>query len=342
MENKERNSEILFSVIIAVYNAESFLERTIQSVLHQSYRNFELWLIDDCSTDNSYRIAQEYANQYSQVHAIQLPVNSGSAQRPLEKGYELVKGEFVIGIGHDDEINEDYMAKMYEIVRNNPNVDIVVPSMQVVDSVTNKTIGAYPQKGVDTSCVLSGPDACRMTMPRWQFAANGMIVRRNLFGYIHDENPYTYSNSDELTSRILLYHARNVAFSKDSIYIYNQYSTSITHKRSVKLFETLYTDTHLILFAEKYFDEALASTMCSKMLINMKSLYKGYLLSKGYTLEEKQRINLIFSETYAFLRLRKYYLRSFRQQLFLSNWFVFVVLNIVMFIKKQIKSMYIK
>ena len=330
MKCKDRNIDVLFSIVIPIYNAENVIERTIQSVLNQTYSNFELWLVDDCSTDGSFGIANKYANLYPQVHAIQLEVNSGSAQKPIERGFDMANGDFVMVIGNDDEINDIFLAQMYEILRNNPDVDIVVPSMQVVDSITNETIGAYPIKSVDMSSVITGPEACRMVIPQWSFATNGMAVRKNLVGYIHDENPYAYSNSDELTSRILLYHARNVSFSQDSKYIYYQYPTSITHKRSVKLFETLYTDTHLILFSEKYYDNNLAAAMFSKVLSNMKGLYRTYQSSEGYTQEEKKKIELIFRETYAFLCSKKHYISNFRNRLYLLDWHLFKGLCMVM------------
>ena len=339
MKSKVRNRDILFSIVIPIYNAENIIERTIKSVLTQTYTNLELWLIDDCSTDGSFRIAQEYANLYPQVHAIQLEVNSGSAQKPIESGFDMANGDFVMVIGNDDEINEVYLSKMYEIVEDNPSVDIVVPSMRVVDSTTNQKIGAYPIESVDMSSIITGPEACRMVIPQWQFATNGMIIRKNLIRYIHDENPYTYSNSDELSSRILLFHASKVAFSKESEYIYYQYPTSITHKRSVKLFETLYTDTHLILFTKKYYDEMLTSAMCAKMLSNMKWLYREYQSSDGYTLEERRKIDLIFRETYAVLYSQKQYLPKIQNQLFLLDWRIFTWLCTM---KSRIKNIKIK
>jgi len=340
MKSEVRNIDVLFSVVIPIYNAENVLERTIQSVLNQTYSNLELWLIDDCSTDGSFRIAQEYANLYPQVHAIQLEVNSGSAQKPIERGFDIANGDFVMVVGNDDEINEDYLSKMYGIVEDNPSVDIVVPSMRVVDSTTNQKIGAYPIESVDMSSVVTGPEACRMVIPQWQFATNGMIIRKNLVRYIHDENPYTYSNSDELSSRILLYHASKVAFSKESEYIYYQYSTSITHKRSVKLFEQLYTDTHLILFTEKYYDKKLAAAMSSKMLSNMKWLYREYQSSDEYTLEERRKIELIFRETYAFLYSQKLNLPKIKDQLYLLDWRIFTWLCTMTSRIKNIKSKY--
>lgn len=332
MEHKE----ILFSVIIPIYNAEKVLERTIQSVLNQSYKNLELWLIDDCSTDSSFRISQKYEKLYPHVHAIQLGVNSGSAQKPIMTGFDMAQGDFVMVIGNDDEINDIFLEKMYEIIKDKPNMDIVVPVMHVVHAVSNEKVGEYPRAGFDMSSILTGPEACRLTIPQWQFSTNGMIVRKELVGYVREENPYTYSNSDELTSRILLYHANNVAFSKDSKYIYYQYSTSITHKRSVKLYETLYTDTHLITFCEIHYDKLLVREMCSKMLTHMICLYKDYLASRRYTVEEQCQIKGILRETYCFLKSKKHYLQLPKNRLYLSNWNVFsFICRTMMFLKRN-------
>lgn len=337
MKEGVENNKPLFSVVIPIYNAEKVLERTIQSVLSQTYKRFELLLVDDCSTDNSFRIAQEYERKAPQVHAIQLPVNSGSAQKPIATGFDVAKGDFVIVIGNDDEINEIFLSQIYATLQDKSDIDIVVPVVRVVDSLTNELTGSYPNKGFDMSSILTGPEACKKVMPQWQFATNGMAVRKKMFDHVKDENPYTFSNSDEFTSRILLYHAHKVAFSKDSEYTYFQYSTSITHKCSVKLFETLYTDTHLISFSEKYFDTKLTSEMCVKMLSNMKGLYRAYRLSQ-YTTEEKQKIATIFRETYAFLKSKKKYLPDIRHQLYLSNWCVFTWLCVLMYQKRLIQQ----
>lgn len=335
MIKEKKSNDIIFSIVIPIYNAENVLERTIQSVLNQSCKNYELWLIDDCSTDGSFRIAQKYDNLYSQVHAYRMSANSGSAQKPIVTGFDMAKGDFVMVIGNDDEINDVFLEKMHKIVKNNSKVDIVVPSMKVVNATLGEQIGAYPRIGFDMSSIITGPEACRMVIPHWQFATNGMIIRRNLVGYLRDENPYTYSNSDELTSRILLYHARNVAFSKESVYNYYQYHTSITHKRSVKLFETLFTDTHLVAFTETHYDEELESAMCASMLSHMICLYKEYRAESRYTIEERNRINEIFRETYSFLQSKKQYLQSMKSRFYLSNWHVFTFVCKAMMLAKK-------
>ncbi len=59
--------EALVSIIIPVYNSEKYLEETILSVINQSYENWELLLIDDCSTDKSYEIIQKYLEKDKRI-----------------------------------------------------------------------------------------------------------------------------------------------------------------------------------------------------------------------------------------------------------------------------------
>lgn len=332
MNINEIQDNIDFTIIIPIYNAEGFLEHTIQSILNQTYKSFELLLVDDCSTDDSFLIAQRYERSCNQVHAIQLPANSGSASLPIKEGVSMAKGKFISVIGNDDIINETYFAKAHEILNKKGDIDVVIPFVWVKDSDTNLITQTYPDYNFDMSVVLSGHEACRMIMPKWTFSCNGMMVRKNLYEYLQRENPYTYMNSDELSSRILIYNARKVAFSKSSEYTYFLYANSITHKKSPKLFEILYTDTHLITFAEKYYDEPIVASMCQRMLINMKYLYKEYRFSNSYSVEEKKQIKRTFSETYHFLYAKRRNLTTMKSKLYLSNWCVFTLLCKIMYL----------
>src|SRR5690554_5397892 len=69
----------LVSIITPLYNCSDFLKRTIQSVLSQTYQNWEVIMVDDCSSDNSVLIAQEFVEKDHRIKLIQLEKNSGAA-----------------------------------------------------------------------------------------------------------------------------------------------------------------------------------------------------------------------------------------------------------------------
>ena len=89
------------SIITPVYNAEKFIKETIESVLKQSYEDFEYLLIDDCSTDNSAEIVKSYAKKDSRIKYIKLPENSGAAVA-RNTGLKHAQGRYIAFIDSDD------------------------------------------------------------------------------------------------------------------------------------------------------------------------------------------------------------------------------------------------
>ncbi len=105
----------LVSIIIPVYNAEFFLESTINSVLDQTYKNFELLLINDCSTDNSKKIYEKYKSD-KRIKWYDLDYNSGAATA-RNKGIEKSKGKYICFLDADDLWEEDKILKQYNFMK---------------------------------------------------------------------------------------------------------------------------------------------------------------------------------------------------------------------------------
>ena len=85
------------SIIITSYNSEKkFLKYSIQSVLDQSYKNFELIIVDDLSTDKSRKIIKEFLKKDRRIkYFFPKKKNSGTASIPRNKGAEIAKGDFI-------------------------------------------------------------------------------------------------------------------------------------------------------------------------------------------------------------------------------------------------------
>lgn len=91
----------LVSIITPNYNCGRFIAQTIESVLAQTYTNWEMLIVDDCSTDDSVQIAQGYAAKDSRIKVIRNEKNSGAAVS-RNKAIELAQGEFVAFLDSDD------------------------------------------------------------------------------------------------------------------------------------------------------------------------------------------------------------------------------------------------
>ena len=100
----------LVSIIMAAYNAEKTIEQAINSVLSQTYPNFELLVIDDCSTDRTVRLIQQLAIKDNRIRLVQNEKNSGVSYT-RKHGLEEAKGEWIAILDSDDAWSEDKLEK---------------------------------------------------------------------------------------------------------------------------------------------------------------------------------------------------------------------------------------
>lgn len=98
--------ESLISVIIPVYNTESYVRVCLESLVEQTYTNFEVIMIDDGSTDNSGEICQEYTERDSRFHYYRKENGGVSSARNL--GIEYSRGNYLTFVDSDDWVEEDY------------------------------------------------------------------------------------------------------------------------------------------------------------------------------------------------------------------------------------------
>lgn len=129
----------LISIIVPVYNTEKYLDRCIQSILAQTYTNFELLLIDDGSTDSSGAICDSYAEQDSRVRVFHKPNGGVSSARNM--GLDNALGEWIIFCDSDDWIDAEMYEQMYNAAIQN-KVDMVCCGL-LVEEKNNKTILSY-------------------------------------------------------------------------------------------------------------------------------------------------------------------------------------------------------
>lgn len=112
----------MISIIMPVYNSEKFLKSAIESVLQQSYIDFELILIDDGSTDNSGSICDYYANKDSRIKVVHQ--KNGGICIARNKGLQLAKGEYISFIDNDD-LFDKYLLEDNYLLAQKYDADIV-------------------------------------------------------------------------------------------------------------------------------------------------------------------------------------------------------------------------
>ncbi len=123
------------SVIMPIYNSEKFLEETVLSVLNQTSKNFELLVVDDCSSDCSYELIKEIALNDSRIRTFQLKCNSGAAEA-RNKALSEAKGRFITFIDADDLWDNDKIEKQLSFMKDN-SVGFSCTSYRVIDEDGN-------------------------------------------------------------------------------------------------------------------------------------------------------------------------------------------------------------
>ncbi|RAJ17915.1 glycosyltransferase family 2 protein [Olleya aquimaris] len=135
----------LVSIITPLYNSEAFIEDTINSVLHQTYTNWELILIDDCSTDNTIAIAEKLVSKYTNIKLLKNQINSGAAVS-RNKGIHEANGHFIAFLDADDVWKPNKLDVQVNFMQTN-NCDVSFSSYEQINEAgqpLNKLVKALP------------------------------------------------------------------------------------------------------------------------------------------------------------------------------------------------------
>lgn len=102
----------MVSIIVPIYNSQEYLHKCLNSILRQSYRNFELILVDDGSKDDSGKILDDYKSRDSRIIVIHKP--NGGVSSARNAGLEVAQGKYILFIDSDDYVEENYVQTMLE------------------------------------------------------------------------------------------------------------------------------------------------------------------------------------------------------------------------------------
>ncbi len=129
MNNRYKNKTV--SIIIPIYNSEKYIRDTIDSALNQTYEDIEVIVVDDCSTDKSKYIVEEYIKQNKNIVYFLQDKNEGAAVA-RNKGISLAKGRYIAFLDSDDLWNSNKLKKQLELMNNN-NAKISFTAIEMID-----------------------------------------------------------------------------------------------------------------------------------------------------------------------------------------------------------------
>ena len=172
---------ILFSVIVPTYNRESFIVKTIQSVLSQSYSNFELIIVDDGSTDNTEKVVGRIRDERIKYH------KKENAERGAARNYgtNKAKGDYITFLDSDDLLYSKYLKEANLFVKKNKSANVFHQLFDVRNN-TDKLIHSadYSNNNVFKSLIKKGNFmACQGMFLRTDFAKSNLFIEdKNLAG----------------------------------------------------------------------------------------------------------------------------------------------------------------
>ena len=123
------------SVLCSTFNHEKFVGRFINSLLEQTFSDWELIIIDDCSIDNNVEEIKKFNDK--RIHFYQNEFNSGSSL-VMNKAFSVSNGEIIVDMASDDALLPDYFQKVIEIFDTHTDVNVIYSPLQVIDENDNE------------------------------------------------------------------------------------------------------------------------------------------------------------------------------------------------------------
>lgn len=221
---------VMISVIVPVYNLENYIQATVGSIMDQTFKDFELILVDDGSTDDSWNVLQRMAQQDSRIKLIK-QYNAGQA-KARNKGISISSGEYVTFIDGDDLVKSTYLSNLYSGFKHNKDTDIVVVENETMDSFAMANANLIGKSDLKTITNLTGSEFLEKT-----FLHNGEVYSVALWGKMYRSDylrkftiPEGHFYEDLAIMPKILYEARNVVLVKtrDYLYLEKRAGSSIT------------------------------------------------------------------------------------------------------------------
>ena len=220
----------MISVIVPIYNVENYLRPCVDSILNSTYRDIELILVDDGSTDASPSICDQYAGIDSRVRVIH-KVNQGVSEA-RNTGLDAAEGDFIMFVDGDDVIHPNMIQVLYQAINDGDYDFSMVKGKPVLDSEYEDYL-TDPHAGMTSARTVLNQD----DMVKGLFGPSGkdfqyIVVWNKLFkrDLVRDVRFIKTGSEDaEWTNRVCM-KMKNAVLVEDELYYWLQHKSSMTHK----------------------------------------------------------------------------------------------------------------
>lgn len=244
------------SVIIGVYNAEKYLAETIESVINQTFKDWELILVDDGSTDNSQKIAKEFEEKDQRIKILEK--ENGGRASAINFGLKKAQGEYIAFLDADDLMPKERLEIEFKELEENKDIDFVYGDMERFWEDGKKEEREaiqfdYPEQPLEimkqnqNSSELIKPHLIYNPKPEKgkTIIGGAVMIRKKIFdsGIEHDENLYNIEDND-LWLQVLGKGYKPKRIPKILLY-YRQHANQKSRKEKEMLIATKYINKKL-------------------------------------------------------------------------------------------------
>lgn len=233
-------SNPLVSIVLPVYNGEEFLAQSIESVINQTYKDWELIIVNDCSTDSSLEIAKKYAQKDDRIKIINNEVNK-KLPASLNIGFSNAKGEYYTWTSDDNKYYPNALEKMVNFLESNSDFGMVYAICKVLNCPANQ------------NDVWGEIPATISNLLEFNVCGACFLYRKNVADKIgkYDTNTFLAEDHDYWLRILLDYKIANI---EEVLYEYRLHPNSLTSQYKIKA-RKLSMDLalkYLPIFKEKY------------------------------------------------------------------------------------------
>ncbi|UTC68203.1 MULTISPECIES: glycosyltransferase [unclassified Treponema] len=210
------NAEI--TVVIPTYNKADYISQTIESVLRQTYQNFEIVIIDDCSGDNTEDVVQKY--QSDKVRYFKHEKNWGPGAT-FNDGIQISRTEYVTLIASDDILLPNHLESVMYEFKNNASLEVIFARSEVIDENGDKQ-----NKSGNFFCIEKFKLLNLLFYEGNLISSPGISLKKSMFNTIKPFNPsLIYTHDYDLNIRCLLY--ANVFFMNVPTILYRKFNNGV-------------------------------------------------------------------------------------------------------------------
>lgn len=252
----------LVSIVVPVYNVEAYLEKCIDSIVNQTYKNFEIFLVDDGSTDASSSICDAYAERDGRISVIHK--KNGGLSDARNAGIEVARGDFILFVDSDDYIEVDTVDYLLGLALKNC-AEIVVASHKIVygdEQIKQRKNDLYDSVQVLTP-IHAFNDALygkKLSLHAW-----GKLYRRSLFNDVRFPKGRLYEDAG--TTYKIIEKSQRVIVSSAKKYYYLQRRGSIINSGFYpRMMDSLYFANEMFNFAKDKQPESVEAARTYKFM----------------------------------------------------------------------------